>query len=169
MFDNLQGARYECSRKNCESRFFKFSISDFYFQLIKPLESAKKEAQYLFARKSTGVIVNMLRKAGIFNVLCVGAPRIHEHIRSAFSSDMSSMLLDFDHRYVGDFLCLKDLGHTLTFILRLMSVFCYFSASFTKSQSFHGLMPLTATGYLKMWEKMQPYSSWAKQRVRSWF
>ncbi|KAJ1525178.1 hypothetical protein ONE63_010010 [Megalurothrips usitatus] len=68
-------------------------------EILKPLESAKKEAQYLFARKSTQAIVEMLRSAGIRNVVCVGAPRIHECIRNAYSSDMCSILLDFDHRY----------------------------------------------------------------------
>ncbi|XP_034254878.1 rRNA N6-adenosine-methyltransferase ZCCHC4 isoform X2 [Thrips palmi] len=68
-------------------------------EIMKPLESAKKEAQYLFAKRSTQAIVNMLRSAGIRSVLCIGAPRIHEFVRATHSSDMKSLLLDFDHRY----------------------------------------------------------------------
>ncbi|KAK3912785.1 rRNA N6-adenosine-methyltransferase ZCCHC4 [Frankliniella fusca] len=68
-------------------------------ELLKPLESAKKEAQYLFSKNSTKVIVDMLRYAGVSKVLCVGAPRIHEFIRSEYPSKMQSLLLDFDHRY----------------------------------------------------------------------
>lgn len=67
---------------------------------MKPLESAKKEAQYLFAKRSTQAIVNMLRSAGVRSVLCIGAPRIHEFVKNTHSSDMESMLLDFDHRHV---------------------------------------------------------------------
>lgn len=68
-------------------------------ELLKPQESAKKEAQYLFAKNSTKVIVDMLRSAGVCKVLCVGAPRIHEFIRSEYPGQMRSLLLDFDHRY----------------------------------------------------------------------
>lgn len=79
------------------------NISDYQLshpsEIMKPLESAKKEAQYLFAKRSTQTIVNMLRSAGIRSVLCIGAPRIHEFVRDTYSSDMKSMLLDFDHRH----------------------------------------------------------------------
>jgi len=67
---------------------------------MKPQESSRKEAQYLFASKSTKVIVDILRNAGLSRILCIGAPRIHEYIRFNFKDSMTSLLLDIDHRYV---------------------------------------------------------------------
>ena len=69
------------------------------FQLLKPLESAKKEAQYLFSSHATRTIVNIARGLGANKVLCLGTPRIHE-LCSEMSSEMDSLLLDIDHRYV---------------------------------------------------------------------
>ena len=70
------------------------------FQLLKPLESAKKEAQYLFSSHATRTVVNIARGLGANKVLCLGTPRIHELLCSEMSSEMDSLLLDIDHRYV---------------------------------------------------------------------
>ncbi|PSN36470.1 Zinc finger CCHC domain-containing protein 4 [Blattella germanica] len=47
----------------------KMDISDYYLnhpsELLRPLENAKKEAQYLFSSSATKVIVNMVKKLGI--------------------------------------------------------------------------------------------------------
>ncbi|KAL6262811.1 hypothetical protein P5V15_005601 [Pogonomyrmex californicus] len=68
-------------------------------ELLKPLENAKKEAQYLFSKKSTEDIINMLLKLGAKQVLCIGTPRIHEYIIEHHMDQMSSLLLDFDGRF----------------------------------------------------------------------
>nr|XP_012222763.1 PREDICTED: zinc finger CCHC domain-containing protein 4 [Linepithema humile] len=68
-------------------------------ELLKPLDNAKKEAQYLFSKKSTKDIVNMLLKLGAKQVLCIGTPRIHEYITEYHIDEMSSLLLDLDGRF----------------------------------------------------------------------
>ena len=70
------------------------------FQLLKPLESAKKEAQYLFSSHAARTVVNIARGLGASKVLCLGTPRIHELLCSEMSSEMDSLLLDMDHRFV---------------------------------------------------------------------
>lgn len=69
-------------------------------ELLKPLDNAKKEAQYLFSSKSTEFIVNCLLQLGAKKVLCVGAPRIHEYLMEKHEDSVSSFLLDFDGRFV---------------------------------------------------------------------
>lgn len=69
-------------------------------ELLKPLENAKKEAQYLFSKKSTEDIINMLLKLKAKQILCIGTPRIHEYIIEHHTDKMSSLLLDFDGRFV---------------------------------------------------------------------
>lgn len=68
--------------------------------ILKPLSNVKKEAQYLFSTKATIDITNMLLKAGAEQVLCIGAPRIHEYINQNFAHKISSLLMDFDGRFV---------------------------------------------------------------------
>lgn len=70
--------------------------------ILKPLANAKKEAQYMFTETATKDIVDLVIKAGGKHVLCIGAPRIHEYIMENHE-DMSSLLLDFDGRYVRKF------------------------------------------------------------------
>lgn len=70
------------------------------FQLLKPLESAKKEAQYLFSSPAIRAVVNIAHALGAMKVLCLGTPRIHELLCSEMSSEMDSLLLDIDHRFV---------------------------------------------------------------------
>lgn len=69
-------------------------------ELLKPLDNAKKEAQYLFSGKSTEFIVNCLIELGAKKVLCVGAPKIHEYLLEKHENSVSSFLLDFDGRFV---------------------------------------------------------------------
>ncbi|XP_043274196.1 rRNA N6-adenosine-methyltransferase ZCCHC4 [Venturia canescens] len=68
-------------------------------KILKPLSNAKKEAQYLFSDKTTTDLVKLLEKAGAKQVLCIGAPRIHEYITQNLEHKMSSLLLDFDARF----------------------------------------------------------------------
>ncbi|KAL6445537.1 hypothetical protein ACFW04_000824 [Cataglyphis niger] len=68
-------------------------------ELLKPLDNAKKEAQYLFSKKSTEDITKMLLKLGAKQILCIGTPRIHEYITEHYVDKMSSLLLDFDGRF----------------------------------------------------------------------
>ncbi|EFN79182.1 zinc finger CCHC domain-containing protein 4 [Harpegnathos saltator] len=68
-------------------------------ELLKPLNSVKKEAQYLFSKKSTKDIINMLLKLGAKQVLCVGTPRIYEYISEHHIDKISSLLLDLDGRF----------------------------------------------------------------------
>lgn len=69
-------------------------------EILKPLENPKKEAQYLFSKKATKDIIDMLLTLGAKNILCIGAPRIHEYIVNNLDDKVSSLLLDFDGRFV---------------------------------------------------------------------
>lgn len=69
-------------------------------EILKPLNNAKKEAQYLFSKKSVMDITNMLLRLGAKQILCIGTPRIHEYISQYHTDKMSSLLLDFDGRFV---------------------------------------------------------------------
>ncbi|KAL1494394.1 hypothetical protein ABEB36_009999 [Hypothenemus hampei] len=77
-------------------------ITDYQLQhpseILPPLENAKKEAQYLFSKDSVEFIVNTFLKLNYKHVICVGTPRIHEHIQT-LNSNLSSILLDFDKRF----------------------------------------------------------------------
>lgn len=72
-------------------------------ELLKVLDDAKKEAQYFFSMKSTKDITDMLLKLGAKQILCIGTPRIHEYITEFHANKMSSLLLDFDGRFVSRF------------------------------------------------------------------
>lgn len=69
-------------------------------EILKPLDNPKKEAQYLFSEQSTRNIVDMLLLLGAENLLCIGAPRIHEYVINNLEDKISSLLLDFDGRFV---------------------------------------------------------------------
>jgi len=45
------------------------------------------------------MLVKMFRSVGTTNVICIGAPTIHERILCDLP-EMKSFLLDIDHRYV---------------------------------------------------------------------
>lgn len=66
---------------------------------LPPKDSSKCEAQYLFTTNSIEVILNMLKGLNASNVLCVGAPRIHEAIINSQDLSMNSLMLDIDERY----------------------------------------------------------------------
>lgn len=72
----------------------------FFYQLLKPSEQNKKEAQYLFSKKTVEVIVKAIKNNQIFKVLCIGTPRVHEFILNNTHLKMESLLLDIDSRYV---------------------------------------------------------------------
>lgn len=72
-------------------------------EILKPLEDSKKEAQYLFSKKAVKDIVDLLINLNAENILCVGAPRIHEYVSQNLERKMSSLLLDFDGRFVSDY------------------------------------------------------------------
>ncbi|RLU20468.1 hypothetical protein DMN91_007078 [Ooceraea biroi] len=104
-----------CYCHSCEKLIFSFekskhanhevteNVTDYQLQhpteLLRPLGNVKKEAQYLFSRKSTEDITNMLLKLGAKQVLCIGTPRIHEYITEHHSDKISSLLLDIDGRF----------------------------------------------------------------------
>lgn len=106
-----RGYCYTCERllnineKNKhENHEIKWSLTDEQMNnptsILKPLSNPKKEAQYMFSEKSTIDIVNMIIEAGGKHVLCIGAPRIYEYINKNCNDKISSLLLDFDPRYV---------------------------------------------------------------------
>ncbi|XP_042211965.1 rRNA N6-adenosine-methyltransferase ZCCHC4-like isoform X2 [Homarus americanus] len=70
---------------------------------LPPKESAKLEAQYLFASSSVDIIVGMLQNLKASRVVCVGAPRIHEAITNSPHLNMSSLMMDIDDRYCSFF------------------------------------------------------------------
>lgn len=69
-------------------------------EFLKSLGNAKKEAQYLFSKKTTEDIINMLLRLKAKQVLCIGTPRIYEYISEYHTDKMSPLLLDFDGRFV---------------------------------------------------------------------
>lgn len=69
-------------------------------EILKPLENSKKEAQYLFSKKAVTDIIDLLKNLNAESVLCIGTPRIHEYITQNLEGKMSSLLLDFDGRFV---------------------------------------------------------------------
>jgi len=68
-------------------------------QLFRPLEESKSESQYFFTESTTAMLMKMLNSVGTTYVICMGAPTVHERISSSVPN-MSSILLDIDHRYL---------------------------------------------------------------------
>ncbi|XP_012280842.1 zinc finger CCHC domain-containing protein 4 [Orussus abietinus] len=68
-------------------------------EILRPLEDTKKEAQYLFSKKTVENVANILLKLGAKHVLCIGTPRVHEYISENLQNEMSSLLLDIDGRF----------------------------------------------------------------------
>ncbi|XP_066139942.1 rRNA N6-adenosine-methyltransferase ZCCHC4 [Euwallacea fornicatus] len=81
---------------------FLSNITDYQLQhpseLLPPLDDAKMEAQYLFSKDSVKFLVDTFKNLGFRHIICVGTPRIHEYIQSS-ETNLSSILLDFDHRF----------------------------------------------------------------------
>jgi len=80
------------------------------FQLFRPLQESKSESQYFFTENTIEMLIKMFRSVGTTNIICIGAPTIHERILCDVP-EMNSILLDIDHRYVCEimFLLLYDL------------------------------------------------------------
>lgn len=78
--------------------------------MFRPRQESKSESQYFFTENTIEMLVKMFRSVGTTNVICIGAPTIHERILYNLP-EMSSVLLDIDHRYVCEifFLLLSDL------------------------------------------------------------
>ena len=72
-------------------------------EILKPIENSKQEAQYFFTKQTTEDIVNILVKLGATQILCIGTPKIHEYILENYEDTISSLLLDFDGRFVSLF------------------------------------------------------------------
>lgn len=66
--------------------------------ILPALNNSKKEAQYHFSKSSVGDIITIFKCLGFKNVICLGTPRIHEHIQNNYG-DMTSILLDIDKRF----------------------------------------------------------------------
>lgn len=69
---------------------------------IAPLEKKQTFAQYLFNDSTVDFFLKTFQRLGFKNLVCIGAPRIHEAIQSKESHNlkgMDSLLLDLDHRY----------------------------------------------------------------------
>ncbi|XP_067012061.2 rRNA N6-adenosine-methyltransferase ZCCHC4 [Anabrus simplex] len=69
-------------------------------ELLKPLETNTKEAQYLFSRKTTQTIIKAARNIGVKYFICIGTPRVHEFVNAVNREDLHSLLLDIDKRFL---------------------------------------------------------------------
>lgn len=67
--------------------------------MFRPLQESKSESQYYFTENTINLLTKMFRSVGTTHIICIGAPTIHE-ITSNSIPEMSSILLDIDHRYV---------------------------------------------------------------------
>lgn len=68
-------------------------------RILKPMDNAKKEAQFFFSDSTTKFIASTLIKLQFKRILCIGAPRIHEFCRSS-EKECDSLLLDIDNRFL---------------------------------------------------------------------
>lgn len=64
---------------------------------LAPLSFDGEEAQYFFTNRALSCFESIFTQIGITKVLCIGAPRLHEHLLQKTSID--SMLLDIDDRF----------------------------------------------------------------------
>ncbi|CAG9817666.1 unnamed protein product [Phaedon cochleariae] len=67
-------------------------------EILPALENTKKEAQYLFSKSSVETMMDMFERLGYRHIICVGTPRIHEHLQN-HCSNLTSILLDMDKRF----------------------------------------------------------------------
>jgi len=81
-------------------------------ELLEPLDNAKMEAQFLFSKIAVETIVDIIQNRNLKNVICMGAPRIHEYV-SENCTNMSSILLDIDRRYHAFFGPLQFCWHNM--------------------------------------------------------
>jgi len=66
-------------------------------KLLPPLEDPKMQAQFVFSDKSLNIIVDILDNLKLFNVICLGTPRLYEALQG--KSSFKSFLLDIDSRF----------------------------------------------------------------------
>ncbi|RZB94444.1 zinc finger CCHC domain-containing protein 4 [Asbolus verrucosus] len=87
--------------KHMEHQFVK-NVTDYQCshpsEFLPPLEDAKKEAQFLFAKSSVDAIINIFNHLNYKKIVSMGTPRIHEFVTNN-CPQMDSLLLDFDDRY----------------------------------------------------------------------
>ena len=81
-------------------------------ELISAIVDKNEEAQYFFTKESMRVVMQTIRRAGFTDVLCIGCPSVHQHLRvhQRQYDGIRSMLLDIDKRYLqffpaSQFLC----------------------------------------------------------------
>jgi hypothetical protein len=68
-------------------------------QLLTPVTERKSQAQFFYTQSTTDFLSNELKRQGFTHVICIGVPRLHEHLLTKYKGSMSSFLLDIDHRY----------------------------------------------------------------------
>ncbi|XP_023234754.1 zinc finger CCHC domain-containing protein 4-like [Centruroides sculpturatus] len=66
---------------------------------VLPVINNKKEAQFFFSENTVKFLIESIELLGYERCLCIGTPRIHEHIHSKCESSLKSLLLDLDERY----------------------------------------------------------------------
>lgn len=66
---------------------------------MKTKEESKGQSQYHFCDSTLNTFVNFFEQLQISSVLCIGCPRLHEHVLTNHKK-IKSMLLDIDDRYV---------------------------------------------------------------------
>lgn len=66
-------------------------------ELLQLIVDPKSNAQFIFEDKSADFLVTSLEHLGFHNVICIGAPKIHERLHS--HSKFKSYLLDIDFRF----------------------------------------------------------------------
>lgn len=64
---------------------------------LAPLNFDGEEAQYFFTNNALSCFTRIFTQIGITKVLCIGAPRMHEHLLQKTS--IHSLLLDIDDRF----------------------------------------------------------------------
>lgn len=87
--------------------------------MFRPLQESKSESQYFFTENTIEMLIKMFRSVGTTNIICIGAPTIHERILCDVP-EMNSVLLDIDHRYVCEITCFY---YYLTFNKKLIFIF----------------------------------------------
>lgn len=77
--------------------FFNCTLAPF-LQLMQPLDSKKKEAQFLFTPASRNVIASLVDRSKSHHCLCVASPTIFQHMRK--TAKVKCLMLDLDVRLV---------------------------------------------------------------------
>ncbi|XP_055599890.1 rRNA N6-adenosine-methyltransferase ZCCHC4 [Uranotaenia lowii] len=80
-------------------------------QFLTPLSENGDEAQYFFSEKTLECFVKLFNELGITKVICMGAPRLHEHLLTKTNTD--SLMLDIDKRFYYFYDCNKFLRYNM--------------------------------------------------------